>query len=121
VSNNNSQLATPEQLGQGAYSHPAINSSQNDLHLDGRYNIHRLDPASAINLTGFSGGRPGRTVILRNVGDETITILHLSELSLLQNRVNCPGGTGYSLAVGESVSMVCDDLQTGSGQWALGV
>lgn len=121
MSNNSSQLATPEHLGHGALDHTPLNTGKNDYFLDEKYNVHRLSSTSAVSITGFAGGRPGRTVILRNLGGEDITVTRLDELSLLQNRVECPGGTDYTLSGGESVSMVYDDLQAGSGQWVLGV
>lgn len=113
----NSQVLTAEQLGQGAYTHDTLSSDQASFELPIQYNVHRLSASTGVRISGFSGWRSGRAVLLNNVSGYPFTIGNEDELSDdPRDRVACPNGEDYTLSNDEWVFMLYDN---GEHRWIL--
>lgn len=70
------------------------------------------------NLTGMTGGVPGRTFTLTSseASTGTLTLTHASGSSSVGNRFDLPGDVSYQLRPGESVTLQYSGAY-GSGSW----
>ncbi len=85
-----------------------ITSNQND-YAGATADINRLSSDAARDITGFSGGADGKTLVLVNVGSNTITLKHQSTSSTAANRIIVPWAADYILAADGAAVLVYDN------------
>ena len=85
-----------------------ITSNQND-YAGATADINRLSSDAARDITGFSGGADGKTILLVNVGSNTITLKHQSTSSTAANRIIVPWAADYILAADGAAVLVYDN------------
>ncbi|MCZ7644350.1 MAG: hypothetical protein M5U26_03560 [Planctomycetota bacterium] len=92
-----------------------LSASQNDYDLDlagGETAFDRtrfdLRASAAINITGIVAPAAGQTIVLRNVGENTITLKHQSGSSSAANRIITTDAGDLALAAGAWVPLVYD-------------
>lgn len=85
-----------------------ITANQNDYTLPSA-DIVRLDANAARDITGFTAGTSGQSVLLVNVGTNAITLKHQNTSSTAANRIVIPWAGDYVLdASGGSAVLVYD-------------
>jgi hypothetical protein len=85
-----------------------ITANQND-YAGATADINRLSSDAARDITGFSGGADGKTLVLVNVGSNTITLKHQSTSSTAANRIIVPWAADYILAADGAAVLVYDN------------
>lgn len=65
----------------------------------------------AASIPGFTGGYGGRVVVFHNGSDFTYTIIHECTTILDQHRVKSRTGASISLAAGNALVLIYDDVQ----------
>lgn len=86
-----------------------ITSTQNDYD-PGLLDACRISADAPRTITGFSGGRKGRYLLIINVGSFNITVNHEDAGSLAANRVLNPGGASLVLVPNQSSQMWYDSV-----------
>ena len=95
-----SLMITPTILGASTNNYSATGS--------GSTSRMRISSSLAVDLTGLTGGAPGREMVLFNIGSFTITLSHDSASSTAANRFLCPGSTNFALTANAAVRLVYD-------------
>jgi len=86
-----------------------ITSNQNNYELREGF-FHRLSTDASRNITGFANVRPGRFVLIANVGSFDIVITHQDAASVAQNRVLSHTAANITLNANESVFLIYDSV-----------
>jgi hypothetical protein len=96
-----------------AEAHTPMNSALgagpmvNDFPLGAANSYYRISSAANINLTGLTNGFAGRTVVLQNVGANTITLKSQTG-SAPANRFDLPGGADIILGAKAAITLIYD-------------
>ncbi len=101
-------FATPAGGTPTVASPSQITSNQND-YAGATADINRLSSDAARDITGFSGGTDGKTLVLVNVGSNTITLKHQDSGSSAGNRIIVPWAADYILAADGAAVLVYDN------------
>lgn len=92
-----------------------ISADTNNLSLDAAATALELGVTGAYDLTGLSGGYPGRELVVSNVGSGALSLVSGSGSSSAGNRFDLPGGDA-TLAAGSSMAFAYVG-SAGSGAW----
>lgn len=84
-----------------------VTSNQNNYYLREGF-VHRLSTDASRNITGFANVRPGRFVLIVNVGSFDIVITHQDAGSLAPNRTLSHTAASLTLNPNESVFLIYD-------------
>jgi len=78
----------------------------------GAVDAARLDTDASRNITGFSGGRGGRYLVVINVGSFNIVLLHQDAGSAAANRIIAQGAVNLTLTPNQAAQLWYDATDT---------
>lgn len=87
---------------------PAQITAQADNYAPGDYAVLRLSSDAARHITGISGGKKGRQLIILNVGAQNIFIDHESASSLAANRITTSTAANITLNTMDNIVLYYD-------------